>query len=134
APGEGTIVSGTEPVPTDVCSITDIVSVSGHDVCNNPVSGSATNTCPVLTTPRLALSKACPPVPPTPGGVMTYSGTITNIGDVATTNLTLIDSIFGTNTAAPTPPASARLAPGAGATFSGGYPVPLRVCSIRAPV
>src|SRR2546427_743897 len=48
-PGQGQTFSGTEPVGTNVCSITDILSASGRDVCNNPVTASATNTCPVLT-------------------------------------------------------------------------------------
>ena len=131
APGQATNFSGSIRVPTNVCSITDTLTARGTNICSGAgVVGTDTKTCPVQTTPRLALTKTCPASPPNPGGTLTYSGTITNVGNVAITNITLTDSIFGTNTAAPTPSVIARLEPGAGATFSGSYTVPVDVCTV----
>src|SRR6266700_2641621 len=127
APGEGTIVSGTEPVPTDVCSITDIVSVSGRDVCNNPISGSANNTCPVQTTPRLTVAKLCPGTNGLPGGVIGFKVAVTNAGNVTVTNIVVVNNQPAANTPVARIP---RLAPGEGTIVSGTEPVPTDVCSI----
>src|SRR5439155_374049 len=126
-PGQGTNFSGTEPVGTNVCSITDILSASGRDVCNNPVTASATNTCPVQTSPRLAMTKLCPTTNGVPGGVIGFTGTITNTGNVSITNIVIVNNQPTNNTPVITIP---RLDPGQGQTFSGTEAVGTNVCSI----
>src|SRR5262249_779307 len=118
--GEVRNFSGSYAVPTNVCSVSDTLTARGTNICTGArVSATATPTGPVATHPKLALTKACPVTPPAPGQTLNYTGTITNVGDVAITNITLTDSIFGTNTAAPTPALIARLEPGQGTNFSG---------------
>jgi len=129
-PGQGASFSGSYPVPTNVCSISDTVTASGADVCGDRVSTNINATCAVTNTPRLALTKACPANPPAPGQTLVYTGTVTNTGNIAVTNIVLSDRIFGTNTAAPTPSLIPRLEPGQGTAFTGGYTVPTNYCSI----
>ena len=126
-PGQGAAFGGSYVVPVNVCSLTDTLTASGADVCGTVVTASATSTCAVTNTPRLALTKSCPEIPPMPGQLLVFNGTVTNTGDVAVTNIVILNN-QPTNLA---PVAVvARLEPGQGLSFTGSYLVPTNICTL----
>src|SRR5262249_25164924 len=128
--GECRTFSGSEVVPADLCSLTDTLTARGTNLCGLGLVATATTNCPILTTPRLTLTKSCPPTPPAPGGTLNWSGTVTNVGNVAVTNIVIVNNQPAPNTPVTT---IARLEPGQGTTFSGSYTIPVscpQICSI----
>jgi uncharacterized repeat protein (TIGR01451 family) len=81
----------------------------------------------VLTTPGLALTKTCPATNGLPGGVLGFTGTITNTGNVTVTNVVVVNNQPANNTPVITIP---RLDPGEGRSFSGSYAIPFNACSV----
>ena len=126
-PGQGAAFGGSYVVPANVCSLTDTLTASGADVCGTMVTASATSVCAVTNTPRLALTKTCPEIPPMPGQLLVFSGTVTNTGDVAVTNIAILNN-QPTNSAPVT--VVARLEPGQGLIFTGSYLVPTNICTL----
>lgn len=119
APGAGASYSGSFLTPTN-CSVTSVSTASGQSTCGVTVTNSASATCAITTTPALKVTQACPATPVAPGGLLTYSGTITNIGNIPLTNVVVLNNLSGT-----TPVFTvATLAPGTGASFTGSYLAP----------
>jgi len=119
AAGAVTNYSGSYSVPSDnACSITTVVTASGNDVCSGiSVTNTASITCPIIGTPRLIVTQSCPLVQVAPGGMLTFSGTVSNAGNVTVTNVVVTSDRVGA-----TPVFSvASLAPGETANFSGTY-------------
>jgi uncharacterized repeat protein (TIGR01451 family) len=111
--------------PADACSVSSTVTASGSDACTAAVvSNSASATCPLVTTPSLVVTQSCPENPVSPGGLLTYSGTIMNTGNVTLTNVVVINDHSGATPVFTT----ATLGPGASTNFTGSY-VTLTNCS-----
>jgi uncharacterized repeat protein (TIGR01451 family) len=127
APGESYDFTASYVVPPDFCG-TDTVTARGLDVCTLlPVSNSATATCPVTTTPRISVVKNCPLTPTPRGGLYTYTGTVSNHGDVTLDNVFVVDDqpTNGTPVIGPL-----TLAPGASVNFTNSYVAPHCCCLI----
>ena len=55
------------------------------------VNNSASATCPLVTTPRIVVTQVCPASPAIPGGLLTYSGTVRNAGNITLTNVVVTE-------------------------------------------
>jgi uncharacterized repeat protein (TIGR01451 family) len=123
APGAVTNFTGSYVAPTN-CSVTDTLTATATSLCGVGVSSVASATCPILTTPAIVVTTACPTTPVGQGGLLTFSGTVSNAGYITLTNIIVVYNwpnssvIFTTNS----------LAPGATANFTGSYVVPLNCC------
>lgn len=133
AAGATASFTGSYTVPQDDCSVTDTVTATAVDRCGNPVSDSKTTTCPILTTPMVAISRTCPEAPVAPGAEMGLFGWITNSGNVTLTNVTLVVDRPEPNTLFFGP---VTLAPGASAGYVGSFTVPtnLGACTVASTV
>jgi hypothetical protein len=128
APGDWAGYLGSYPVPINTCNsnISDTVTVRGSDVCTGSnVIVTASSQCPVVPTPRLALTKQCPPNPVAPGSMLVYSGSLSNAGTITITNINVVDDRPSPNTPVLGP---ITLTPGQFVNFSGSYPVPYDCC------
>jgi uncharacterized repeat protein (TIGR01451 family) len=126
APGESTNFTGSYIAPTSPAT-TSTSTVHATSLCGVPVTNSASSTCPIVTTPAIAVTKLCPPVPVAPGGTLVFTGTVTNTGNITLTNVFVVDSQPAPNTPVFGP---IILAPGMGTNFTGSYLVPLNICSV----
>ncbi len=137
----GSAWSFDEPIALEQCSGTNVVlsvvstvtngtcpqvitrTWSAIDECGN------SNTCAQVVLVNcgdcLVLTKVCPPNPVPPGGLMTFTGSISNLSGVVLTNVFVYNDKPVTHTLVYGP---ATLAPGQGASFSGTYTVPVLPC------
>ncbi|MGD0746028.1 MAG: hypothetical protein ABSA45_12820, partial [Verrucomicrobiota bacterium] len=132
APGESVSYYASYLVAPDFCG-SDTVTASGLDACTfAPVVNSVTTTCPIMTTPRIAVTKNCPPQPTPRGGVFTFTGTVSNPGNVTLTNVVVVDNYQSDCYSWTNGPVIGpiTLAPGASVNFSGSYIAPLSCCEI----
>src|SRR5581483_7825305 len=106
---------------------TSTSTATGRSICGIGVTNTVTSTCPLLTTPRVMVSVACPLGPLVPGSLATFAGSVQNIGDVILTNVVVVSDRPAPNTSVFTTP---TLAPGASTNFTGSYVVPLNGCSL----
>src|SRR5206468_11990009 len=116
--------------PNDPCSpFPDTITANASTICGVVLASQTTSTTCANTppAPQLLLSLSCPATNGLPGGVIGFSGTVTNVGNVALTNIVVVINQPANNTPVTTIP---RLNPGQGAAFSGTEPVPFNVCSI----
>jgi uncharacterized repeat protein (TIGR01451 family) len=128
APGAAANFSGSYNAPLDACSATSTLTATGLNKCNgNAVNNSVTATCPLVTAPQIRVTKACPATPVTEGGLLVFTGTVTNLGNVTLTNVFVVNNRPAANTTVLGP---ITLAPGAGTNFTGSYTAPLNVCSV----
>jgi len=91
APGASSDFTGTFTVPsTNVCAVTTTLNASATSSCGTePITDSATVSCPISTNPGIAVTLACPAPPLAPGGPVTYTGTVSNTGDIALHDVTV---------------------------------------------
>jgi len=129
APGQQQSFSGSYTVPTNSCSTTSTSTATGRSICGVQVTDAATTTCPILTAPAIVVTAVCPTTTVSPGGSLTYSGTVRNAGNVTLTDVRVISDRPAANTTVFT---AASLLPGASASFTGTYTVPADVCSVTA--
>src|SRR5262249_53071414 len=129
APGLGANFSGSYIVPTNnSCTVTDTLTASGRDQCTGSnVTAAVTASCPVRTTPRIVVTKFCPPTAVAQGATLAFSGIVSNAGNITLTNIVIVNNQPAPNTSVFT---LASLAPGATATFTGSYRVPGNCCSV----
>jgi hypothetical protein len=119
APGASVNFSGSYIAPLSCCEVIDTLTASGQDRCaGTRVTATATAACPLLSTPRITVTRICPPAPV--NGVFAYSGSVSNAGDVVLTNVIVLSSKPNANTSVLGPIA---LAPGETQMFSGSYTV-----------
>ncbi len=119
APGAGSNYTGSYIAPA-ACSSTSTSTGTATSVCGVSVTNSASTTCSISTAPFLVLTQNCPVTPAVPGGLMIYSGTVSNAGNITITNVVILNNQSG-----PTPIFTAvSMAPGAVSNFSGSYPTP----------
>ncbi len=126
APGASAAFTGSYLAPTN-CSSTSIATATGTSLCGVPVSNSVVTTCLVLTTPSISVTAVCPPGTLVPGGLVTYTGTVRNTGNITLTNVVVTSDRPAANTTFFT---VASLVPGASANFTASYTIPADVCSI----
>jgi uncharacterized repeat protein (TIGR01451 family) len=129
APGASTnFPVGPYTVPANACAVTTTFSVTGTD-CNSTIAtNNFTRTCTVITAPAIAVTLACPATNAVTGGPITYTGTVTNSGNVTLNNVTVIDSQSGTVLTVPS------LAPHASANFTASFTAPTNACSVSSTV
>jgi len=125
APGAVVAFKGSYLAPTN-CSVTDILTASASSVCGVGVSDSASATCPILTNPGLAVTASCPTNVVPPGGVVTYTGTVRNIGDITLTKVVVTSDRPVADTVVFS---VATLAPGESASYSASATMPLDGCA-----
>jgi uncharacterized repeat protein (TIGR01451 family) len=132
APGIVAAFSGSYTVPADgACFTTSTVTANGNGRCSGTlVSATASATCPLLTRPAIKVTQVCPPTPTPEGGTLTFTGTVQNTGNITLTNVVVFNDRSGTTPVFST----ASLAPGASATFTGSYTVPLDCCTASSTV
>jgi len=125
APGESVNYIASYMVPVDFCG-TDTVTARGFDACTDaPVESIVTTTCPVITTPWITITKNCPAQPTPRGGVHTYTGLVSNLGNVTLINVFVVNNQPGSSTPVIGP---ITLAPGASTNFTGSYIAPVDCC------
>jgi uncharacterized repeat protein (TIGR01451 family) len=132
APGACTNFTGSYLVPgTNVCSVTAIVTATASDICSgNTVSNTIMATCPLTTAPRIAVTLNCPVVHAAFGGLVTYTGTVSNPGNVTLNNVAVVDNQASPSTVLTLP----SLAPGASAIFTASFTAPTNACSVSSTV
>ena len=128
APNASAIFTVTNTAPTDTCSVSSTVTATGSDNCTqNMVTNTASaGPCPLITTPGIVVTKSCPAQPVSPGQIFTFSGSVSNTGNVTLTNIVVVNNQPATNTLVFT---LTSLAPGVVATFNASYPAPTN-CSV----
>jgi len=126
APGVVTNFTGSYLAPTN-CSVTSISTATGRSICGIAVTNAITSTCSILTTPAIYVVHTCPATPVLPGGILTYSGSVSNAGNITLTNIIVVSDrpVAGTTVFT-----VASLAPGATAGFTGSYVTPLNCCVV----
>ena len=133
APGVSTNFTGSYTVPAGSgCSVTSRLTGTGNDKCTGiQVSATMTKTCPILTSPEIEVTQTCPTNSVLPGGILNYTGTVSNPGNITLTNIIVYDNRPASNTVIFT---AASLAPGASANFSGSFQVPTNCCVVWSTV
>ena len=132
APGAVSSFTSSVVVPANACSVATVFKATGSDICTlNSVSSTVTTTCAVITAPSIAVSLLCPAVSPSAGGLITYSGTVRNSGNVTLNNVFVVNNhplasspVIGPIT----------LAPGAVTSFNASFTAPLDACSVSTTV
>jgi hypothetical protein len=101
APGASANFTGSYTTPSsNACTSTASVSATANDQCAaSGVLATATIVCPLVTAPIIIVTQNCPTNPVGPGGVLTYSGTISNAGNITLTNIHVGNNQPGANTA-----------------------------------
>jgi uncharacterized repeat protein (TIGR01451 family) len=123
APGAVTNFTGSYVAPTN-CSVTDTLTGTGRSICGVAVTNTVSATCPITTTPAIEVTQTCPTTPVGQGGLLTYSGTVRNAGNITLTNIVVVNNWPYSNVIFTV----ASLAPGATANFTGSYMVPGNCC------
>ena len=131
AAGQVINFSGTYTNTSNICGpFPDTVTATGTGVGSlGIVTDSASAQCTITYSPSISVTKLCPAVAPAPGGVLTFSGTVCNTGNIALTNVTVVDNqtlTTGGNLVANFP----LLTNGECRNFTGSISVPANVCSI----
>ena len=96
-------------MPINCCDVWSTVTATGEDTCTGAVvTDTATATCPVLTTPKIAVTKVCPTTAVSSGGILQYSGIVSNAGNITLVEVTIVNTqpiadspVFGPITLAP---------------------------------
>jgi hypothetical protein len=74
---------------------TNTVTARGTTICGVNITNTATAICAVTESPCIAVTKNCaPPVINTVGGIETFSGVVSNCGNITLTNVTLFDTFL----------------------------------------
>ncbi|MCL5097740.1 MAG: hypothetical protein M1608_09480 [Candidatus Omnitrophica bacterium] len=130
APGASMPFTGSFMVPTNLnnCTISSTVTARGYNQCNgSQVTASDTSICPVATSPAILLTTQCPPAPTPQGSLLTFSGTVKNVGNITLTNVIIVNNRPTNNT----PVAKfALLLPNESTNFTGSFVVPVNCCEI----
>jgi len=126
APGQVRFFTNSYRTAADSCGPwVDTLSATGRSLCGSNANSSATAICPVTTNPRISITKECPPTATPAGGVLVYSGVVSNSGNVTLTDVFVVDNKPTNNTPVLGP---ITLAPGQSARFTNSYVVPGEEC------
>ncbi len=129
-PGQTAAFTGKFTVPADLdgCTITSTLTATGQSKCDGrQATDQVTSICPVQVSPALLLSTQCPPSATPQGGLLTFSATLRNTGNITLTNVVVVNSrpTNGTQVLR-----IARLAPGHETNFTGSYLAPSNCCEV----
>jgi uncharacterized repeat protein (TIGR01451 family) len=125
-PGQSISFTGSEAVPPNCCEYFDTLTAVGASICTGSnVMASASAACPTLVLPQISVTKSCPPAPVPLGHLLVFTGTVSNSGNIALINVTVVGNQPSNNTPVIGP---LTLAPGETANFSGSYAVPINIC------
>jgi hypothetical protein len=130
SPGAGNQVTFRGSYPGNACApTTDTIFVRGTDDFSGVATSSCSQTCSNITTPCIRVTKVCStnlvvicgtnPVP------ITFSGTVSNCGNITLTNVILRDTLVGPNAIVLGP---ITLAPGASAPWSANLSIGANLC------
>jgi uncharacterized repeat protein (TIGR01451 family) len=121
--------SGAYTPPDPCVASTAQFIASGTDRLNPPrrVTDMVETTCNVVLDARLALGQSCPPAPVFGGAQMSYTGSVTNTGNVTLNDVVVFSDQPAPNTVVRTFPS---LAPGAVGTFVASFRAPTGECSV----
>jgi uncharacterized repeat protein (TIGR01451 family) len=126
APGQSTNFTGSEVVPDNCCAYFDTLTAVGYSFCTGSnVISTATAVCPTLTTPRISVTKLCPPNIVSLGQPLVFTGTVSNSGNITLIDVIVVDNKPTNNTPVLGP---ITLSPGEWVNFTGSYPVPINTC------
>ena len=133
APGASAIFSNSFlPTLNEVCvgKSTNTLTATGTDITaiggpRASVTNRATAICDICALPVMVLTQQCPPTPVVPGGLLVYSGMVSNAGNVTLTNLLVVNNRPTNNTPVLGP---ISLAPSAALAFTNSYVVPVNSC------
>ena len=89
APGQSVTFTNSYIVRFDFCGpYTDTLTASGFEICGGSnLIATATAACPGLGTPAIVVTKLCPETPVQPGGLLVFSGIVSNSGNTLLTNV-----------------------------------------------
>jgi len=119
APGAVTNFTGSYTVPPNSCSVAAAFSVTAQNRCTpGTVTNIASVNCLTTTTPGLSIMETCPAGPVAAGTPVVYTGAVTNTGNITLLNVLVFSSQPSNNIPVLD---LLSLAPGASATFTGGY-------------
>ena len=90
APGAAVNFNGSYVAPTN-CSSTSTSIATGQSICGIAGTNMASATCSILTTPAIVVTQTCPTNPVGQGGLLTYSGTVSNAGNITLTNIVVVN-------------------------------------------
>ncbi len=93
------------------------------------VTNSVGGVCAICVSPAIVVAKTCPTANAVPGGILTFSGSVTNTGNIPLTNVTVTSDRLLTNGSALVA-SFLVLTNGEFRTFSGSYLVPATACSL----
>ena len=99
-------------------SVTNLFN-SDSTLCAQTVTVLCSN-CQVIV-----VTKSCPPYPVPPGGILNFTGTVTNLSDLALTNVIVLNDKPAPGTLVFS---AASLTPGQSASFAGSYTVSAADC------
>jgi len=126
AVGESVTFTNSYTNNFDLCGPwTDVLTVTGQDIYTCPVSNASTDTCSIVYSPAISVTKQCPVKPVPPGGLLTFSGTVSNSGNAVLTNVLVYNDQPAPDTLVIGP---ITLGLGEVVSFSGSYTVPLDSC------
>src|SRR4029079_8194667 len=78
------------------------------------VSNTATASCPLITTPQIVVTQECPTSPAGPDGILTFTGTVKNTGNVTLTGVVVNSDQTTLSSTPPTGGTGDLVAPTAG--------------------
>ena len=94
APGASANFSGSYLAPTN-CSTASLSTATGRSLCGAAVTNSVSAICPILTLPSIAITQDCPPASVSPGGLLTYSGSVRNAGNITLNDIEVLNDRSG---------------------------------------
>src|SRR5439155_9102418 len=99
--------------------------ISGFDIIGSNVTTTCSQTCSNIVAPAISVTKVCPPNPVQPGGLLVFSGIVSNAGNITLTNVVVFNDQPSNNTPSFGP---VTLPPGQFASFTNSYRVPADSC------
>lgn len=131
APGAAADFTSTVTVPASGCSVANTFTATGKDTCTvRTVTQAVSTLCNITTAPAVVVTLACPAANATTGGLITYTGTVRNSGNVTLNNVTVVNSQADPVTVLTLP----SLAPGISANFTVRFTAPADACSVTSTV
>jgi len=74
----------------------DTLTAHGNEIClGSNVIATASAVCARITTPRIAVTRGCPPSPVTVGDLVFFSGVVSNSGNATLNNVLVVDDQAG---------------------------------------
>ena len=125
APGASVNFTGSYAVHPDCCIMSSTVTASGRGCDGVLVKDTASSTCQIDTAPSLVITKTCSTTAAAPGQMLTFTGSISNSGNISLVNVTIVNSVPTNRTPVLGP---VTLAPGDSITYTGRYIVPADFC------